>query len=162
LFCSGEAIFILKAATALLSSVRIIFVELCFKVQRDSAKKTSKLEEEEEETKSIDADQLFQLSEIAFLVELALATAEKDTSKIQLKNRQDVYRALTDSETLDAILRQGLDEKHQKYKDSRAVHGYKRQSQNRRFIPFRITLSLLIPTGSVELRGPNTNLPSYQ
>jgi hypothetical protein len=77
-----------------------------------------KKEEEEEESKSIDVDQLFQLSEIAFLVELAFAAAEdKDTSKIQIKNVQDVYNALTDRETLDAILQQGLDEEHQKFKD---------------------------------------------
>jgi hypothetical protein len=74
-------------------------------------------EEEEEEAKSIDVEQLFQLSEIAFLVELAFATAEKDTAKIQIRNRQDVYNALTDKETFDAILQQGLDEEHQKYKD---------------------------------------------
>lgn len=28
-----------------------------------------------------------------------------------------MYKALTDRETLDAILQQGLDEEHQKYKD---------------------------------------------
>lgn len=38
-----------------------------------------------EEAKSINVDQLFQLSEIAFLVELAFAKAEKDTSKIQIR-----------------------------------------------------------------------------
>jgi hypothetical protein len=74
--------------------------------------------EEEEEAKSIDVDQLFQLSEIAFLVELAFATAgEEDTSKIQIKNCQDLYHALTDRETFDKLLQQGLDEEHQKYKD---------------------------------------------
>ena len=73
--------------------------------------------EEEEETKSIDIEQLFQLSEIAFLVELAFATAKKDTSKIQIKNVQDVYNVLTDRETFDKLLQQGLDEEYQKYKD---------------------------------------------
>jgi hypothetical protein len=63
----------------------------------------------EEAKSTIDVDQLFQLSEIAFLVELAFAKAEKDTSKIQIKNRQDVYHALTDRETFDTILQQGLD-----------------------------------------------------
>lgn len=72
---------------------------------------------EEEEAKSIDVDQLFQLSEIAFLVELVFATAEEDTAKIQIKNRQDVYNALTDRETLDAIMQQGVGEENQKYKD---------------------------------------------
>ena len=78
-----------------------------------------KEEEEGEEVKSImiDVDQLFQLSEIAFLVELAFATAEKNTSKIQIKNVQDVYNALTDKETFDKLLQQGLDEEHQEYKD---------------------------------------------
>jgi hypothetical protein len=71
----------------------------------------------EKGAKSIDVDQLFRLSEIAFLVELAFAAAEKDTSKIQIKNRQDVYNALTDKEMFDAVLQQGLDEEHQKYKD---------------------------------------------
>ncbi|MDQ3947991.1 MAG: hypothetical protein M3275_00380 [Thermoproteota archaeon] len=74
-------------------------------------------EEVVEAKSTIDVDQLFQLSEIAFLVELAFATAEKDTSKIQIKSHQDVYHALTHRETLNAILQQGLDEEHQKYKD---------------------------------------------
>jgi len=78
-----------------------------------------KEEGEGEEVKSIiiDVDQLFQLSEIAFLVELAFATAEKNTSKIQIKNVQDVYNALTDKETFDKLLQRGLDEEHQEYKD---------------------------------------------
>jgi hypothetical protein len=78
-----------------------------------------KEEEGGEEVKSIiiDVDQLFQLSEIAFLVELAFATAEKNTSKIQIKNVQDVYNALTGKETFDKLLQQGLDEEHQEYKD---------------------------------------------
>jgi hypothetical protein len=74
-------------------------------------------EKEKEDSKSIDVDQLFRLSEIAFLVQLAFATAEKDTSKIQIKNRQDVYNALTDRETFDKLLQQGLDEENQKYKN---------------------------------------------
>ncbi|MDQ3969528.1 MAG: hypothetical protein M3275_14180 [Thermoproteota archaeon] len=74
-------------------------------------------EKEKEEAKSIGVDQLFQLSEIAFIVELAFATAEKDTSKIQIKNVQDVYNALTDREMFDKLLQQGLDKEHQKHKD---------------------------------------------
>jgi hypothetical protein len=77
--------------------------------------------EEEEDSKSIDVDidQLFRLSEIAFLVELAFATAQEkeETSKVPIRSVEDVYNALTDRETLDAILQQGLDEEHQKYKD---------------------------------------------
>ena len=52
-----------------------------------------------------------------FLVELAFAKAQKDTSSIQIKNVEDVYNALTDRETFDKLLQQGLDEEHQKYKD---------------------------------------------
>jgi hypothetical protein len=37
------------------------------------------------------------------------ATAEKDTSKIQIRNRQDAYNALTDRETFDKLMQQGLD-----------------------------------------------------
>jgi hypothetical protein len=73
--------------------------------------------EGEEAKSTIDVDQLFRLSEIAFLVELAFAKAQNDTSKVPIKNREDVYHALTDRETLDAILEQGLDEDKQKYKD---------------------------------------------
>ena len=69
----------------------------------------NKEEEEEEEAKSIDVDQLFQLSEIEFLVELVFAIAEKDTSKIQIRNRQDAYNALTDRETFDKLMQKGLD-----------------------------------------------------
>ena len=53
-----------------------------------------------------------------FLVELAFDIAqEKETSKVPIRNVEDVYNALTDKETLDAILQQGLDEEHQKYKN---------------------------------------------
>jgi hypothetical protein len=74
-------------------------------------------EKEKKAKPIIDVDQLFHLSGIAFLVELAFAAAEKDTSRIKITNRQDVYNALTDRETLDTILQQGFDEEHQKYKD---------------------------------------------
>jgi hypothetical protein len=76
--------------------------------------------EQEEKTKStIDVEQLFQLSEIAFLVELALATAQEkgETSKVPIRNVEDVYNALADREAFDKLLQQGLDEEHQKYKD---------------------------------------------
>jgi hypothetical protein len=74
-------------------------------------------QKEEEDAKS-DVDYLFTLGEIAFLVELAFATAKKETSKIKIRNREDVYNALTDRETFDKLLQQGLDEEHQKYKDN--------------------------------------------
>jgi hypothetical protein len=46
---------------------------------------------------------------MAFAVEISLAVARKDISAIQIKNRQDLYHALTNREILDIILKQGLD-----------------------------------------------------
>ncbi|MGB0028461.1 MAG: hypothetical protein WBP64_16630 [Nitrososphaeraceae archaeon] len=56
-----------------------------------------------------DVEDLFDLSSTAFAVEIALAVARKDTSNIQIKNKQDLYQALTNREMLDMILEQGLD-----------------------------------------------------
>jgi hypothetical protein len=46
---------------------------------------------------------------LAFTVEIALAVARKDTSAIQIKNKQDIYQALTNREIFEMILEQGLD-----------------------------------------------------
>ena len=46
---------------------------------------------------------------MAFAVEIALAVARKDTSAIQIKNKQDFYQALTNREMFDMVLEQGLD-----------------------------------------------------
>jgi hypothetical protein len=115
---------------------------------------------EDETTTILDVNDLFELSEIAFQLELALAKAQvmtksndtiyetnfatgkvKDTSyysdhflstdgpleeklaevkrlsKIPIRNADDIYYALTDRESLDIVLDQGLDEEYQKYKD---------------------------------------------
>ena len=64
-----------------------------------------------------DVDDLFALDEIAFLVELAFAKAEKENSKIQIKTVQDIYHALIDREMLDKVLEEGLDKENLKYKD---------------------------------------------
>ena len=53
-------------------------------------------------------ENLFDLAKIAFAVEIALAVARKDTSSVQIKNKQDLYRALTNREMFDMILEQGL------------------------------------------------------
>ena len=45
---------------------------------------------------------------MAFSVEISIAVARKDTSSIQIKNEQDLYRALTDRDMLDMVLEQGL------------------------------------------------------
>jgi hypothetical protein len=56
-----------------------------------------------------DVDELFRLSEIAFLVELALAIAQnKETSKVPITNLEDVYNALTDRKHLINFCNKGL------------------------------------------------------
>jgi len=56
----------------------------------------------------VDVDELFDLANMAFAVEISLAVARRDTSAIQIKNKQDLYQALTNREMLDMILKQGL------------------------------------------------------
>jgi hypothetical protein len=38
-------------------------------------------------------------------------------SKVPIRNVQDVYNALTDRDTFDKLLQQGLEEEYQKYRD---------------------------------------------
>ena len=52
---------------------------------------------------------LFDLANMAFAVEISLAVARKDTSSIQIKNKRELYEALTNREIFDMILEQGLD-----------------------------------------------------
>lgn len=119
--------------------------------------------EANDEISNFDVDYLFELSEIAFHLELALGEAESMTesndtiyetnfetnsvreirtnyygnpysssidypleemlskvkrlSIISIRNAQDIYHVLTDRETLDKILEQGLDEENLKHKD---------------------------------------------
>ena len=56
-----------------------------------------------------DIEDLFSLANMAFAVEIALAVARKDTSHVQIKNKQDLYHALTNREMFDMVLEQGLD-----------------------------------------------------
>jgi hypothetical protein len=56
-----------------------------------------------------DVEDLFELANMAFAVEIALAVAKKETSTVRIKNKQDLYRALTNREMLDMILEQGLE-----------------------------------------------------
>jgi hypothetical protein len=58
---------------------------------------------------NFDVEDLFELEKMAFAVEFALAVAEKDTSAVQIRNKQELYHALTDRETLYKILEQALD-----------------------------------------------------
>ena len=68
-------------------------------------------------TEKPDVDYLFHLSEIAFAVELALAKAQEEDSVFRIRNAADAYEALTNEETLEKVLHQGLKEEHMQYKD---------------------------------------------
>ena len=46
---------------------------------------------------------------MAFTVEIALAVARKDTSAVQINNKQDLYQVLTNREMFDMVLEQGHD-----------------------------------------------------
>ena len=54
-------------------------------------------------------EDLYELASITFAVEISLAIARKDTSAIQMKNKQDLYQVLINREILDMILKQALD-----------------------------------------------------
>jgi hypothetical protein len=64
-----------------------------------------------------DVDYLFHLSELAFAVELAFAKGQEEDSVIRLRTAEDVYNVLTDKETLEKVLDQGLKEEHKQFKD---------------------------------------------
>ena len=68
-------------------------------------------------TKKPDVDFLFYLSELAFAVELALAKAQEEDSVFKIRSAADAYHALTNMETLEVVLQQGLKEEHMQYKD---------------------------------------------
>jgi catechol 2,3-dioxygenase-like lactoylglutathione lyase family enzyme len=53
-------------------------------------------------------DDLYDLASMAFAVEISLAVARKDSSTVQIKNKQDLYQVLTNREMFDMILQQGL------------------------------------------------------
>jgi len=129
-----------------------------YKCPFDKKKNNNNIKEEEKEVKDLlDVDDLFNLSEIAFQIELALGKAQGMTksnetiyeadfetdkvkeiyanyhgdpysfsaeypleeklskvprlSKVPIRNVQDVYNALTDRETLNKVLEQGLEDK---------------------------------------------------
>jgi hypothetical protein len=65
----------------------------------------------------LDVEYLFYLSELAFAVELALGKAQEEDSVFRIRSAADAYRALTNRETLEIVLQQGLKEEHMQYKD---------------------------------------------
>jgi hypothetical protein len=54
-----------------------------------------------------DVDDLFRLLELAIAVEISLAKARKSNSEISIKNKEELFHALTDKETFGKILDQG-------------------------------------------------------
>jgi hypothetical protein len=54
-------------------------------------------------------EDLFRLQRMALVVEIALAKAKKDNSEIQIKDKQDLFHALTDSDIFTKILHQADD-----------------------------------------------------
>jgi hypothetical protein len=71
----------------------------------------------DDNTKKPDVDYLFHLSEIAFAVELALAKAKEGDSVFRIKSAEDAYEVLTNKETLEMVLQQGVKEEHIQYKE---------------------------------------------
>jgi hypothetical protein len=56
---------------------------------------------------NFDVENLFKLHQMAFAVEISLAKAKKEDSKIRIKNREELLHALTDKNTFVKILDQG-------------------------------------------------------
>ncbi len=75
-------------------------------------------EEKEKDSSSLDIDDLLVLSGYSFTVESAFIKAKKEGSVVPIKNVEDIYRALTDRETLDKLLQQELNGEQQiEYRD---------------------------------------------
>jgi hypothetical protein len=55
------------------------------------------------------AEDLFELAKMAFAIEISLAVARKDSSALQIRNKQELYQALTNREMFNIVLKQGLD-----------------------------------------------------
>jgi hypothetical protein len=56
---------------------------------------------------AFDVEDLFKLEKIAFAVEISLAKARKEDSKIRVRNKEDLLHTLTDKEIFTKILGQG-------------------------------------------------------
>jgi hypothetical protein len=56
-----------------------------------------------------DVNDLFKFHKLGFVVEISLAKARKDDSEVRVRNKEELLHALTDSETLGKILKQGAE-----------------------------------------------------
>ena len=55
------------------------------------------------------SDAKFDVEDLFELANMAFAVARKDTSGLRIKNKQDLYQALTNREIFDKMLEQGID-----------------------------------------------------
>lgn len=58
---------------------------------------------------NFDVEELFKLRRMAFAVEISLAKARKEDSKLRIKNKGELLQALTDKGTFAKILEQGAE-----------------------------------------------------
>ena len=58
---------------------------------------------------AFDVEDLFKLEKMAFAVEISLAKARKEDSKIRIRNKEELRHALTDKKTLARILERGTE-----------------------------------------------------
>ena len=70
----------------------------------------TKIKEDDDDAKPtkshFNVEDLFRLQGMAFIVEIALAKARKNDSEIQIRDKQDLLHALTDSDIFTKILHQ--------------------------------------------------------
>jgi hypothetical protein len=58
---------------------------------------------------AFDVEDFFRLEKMAFAVEISLAKARKEDSMIRVRNKEELFHALTDNETFTKILEQGTE-----------------------------------------------------
>lgn len=58
---------------------------------------------------TFDVEDLFKLEKMAFAIEISLAVAEKEESRIRIRNKQELFNALTDKNMLTKVLEQALE-----------------------------------------------------
>jgi hypothetical protein len=73
-----------------------------------------------------DVKDLFKLAEMAFAVEISLAKARKEDSRIRVRNKEELFHALTNKETLSKILEQGTEA----YEVSEDIRTYLAENQD--------------------------------
>jgi hypothetical protein len=97
----------------------------------------------ERSSAKFDVEDLFELANMAFAVEISLAVARKDTSAIQIKNKQDLYQALTNREMFDMVLEQGLDyvlNDKETFNDTSRFNHLQQQNNRVKIIDYFVTL----------------------